>query len=629
MAVADVNGDGKPDLVVANNNSDNVSVLLGNGTGTFGAADHLRRRHESHSVAVADVNGDGKPDLVVANYGSNNVSVLLGAVSAPTVTAPSNQTATEGAAKSFNLGSFSDPDGGPWTVDVNWGDNSAHTTFTAFSAGSLGTQSHTYADESATPYTVTIRVTDSTNLTNSATFTTTIADAPLTGSSAATATGGVEGATAATLANATFTDAAGSYGSASDFTVTAASWGDTSTSTAGLAVAGSNGSYTVTGSHLYAALGTYNFSLTVTDVGGQTATITGSTTVTNAAPSNVQVSLTSGIINENGSTTLNGSFTDPGPLDTHVVTVNWGDGSAPQPVSLAAGVLTFSVPHQYLQDGGDSISVSVADSHGGTSASVSTPVTVNNVAPSTVAINVSAATINENGSTTLSGSFVDPGTLDTHVVTINWGDGSVPQTVNLAAGVLTFSGVAHQYLQDGNDSVSVTVADDHATTAAVTTPVTVNNVAPSTVAINVSAATINENGSTTLSGSFVDPGTLDTHVVTINWGDGSAPQTVNLAAGVSTFSGVAHQYLQDGNDSVSVTVADDHATTAAVTTPVAVNNVAPSSVAINVSAATINENGSTTLSGSFIDPGTLDSHVVTINWGDGSLRKPSTWRPAS
>ncbi len=98
--------------------------------------------------------------------------------------------------------------------------------------------------------------------------------------------------------------------------------------------------------------------------------------------------------------------------------------------------------------------------------------------------------------------------------------------------------MTHQYLQDGNDSISVTVADDHATTAAVTTPVTVNNVAPSSVAINVSAATINENGSTTLSGSFVDPGTLDTHVVTINWGDGSVPQTVNLAAGVSTFSGV-------------------------------------------------------------------------------------------
>ncbi len=371
--------------------------------------------------------------------------------------------------------------------------------------------------------------------------------------------------------------------------------------------------------HQYLQDGNDSVSVTVADDHATTAAVTTPVTVNNVAPSSVAINVSAATLNENGSTTLSGSFVDPGTLDTHVVTINWGDGSAPQTVNLAAGVLTFSgVAHQYLQDGNDSISVTVADDHA-TTAAVTTPVTVNNVAPSTVAINVSAATLNENGSTTLSGSFVDPGTLDSHVVTINWGDGSAPQTVNLAAGVLTFSGVAHQYLQDGNDSVSVTVADDHATTAAVTTPVAVNNVAPSTVTINVSAATINENGSTTLSGSFVDPGTLDSHVVTINWGDGSAPQTVNLAAGVLTFSGVAHQYLQDGNDSVSVTVADDHATTAAVTTPVAVNNVAPSTVAINVSAATINENGSTTLSGSFVDPGTLDSHVVTINWGDGSV----------
>src|SRR5262249_34976572 len=40
----------------------------------------------------------------------------------PTVTPPANQAGTEGASQSFSLGSFSDPDGSPWTVDVNWGD---------------------------------------------------------------------------------------------------------------------------------------------------------------------------------------------------------------------------------------------------------------------------------------------------------------------------------------------------------------------------------------------------------------------------------------------------------------------------------------------------------------------------
>jgi hypothetical protein len=78
VAVADVNGDGKPDLVVANRYGHTVSVLLGNGDGTFRPQQTYEVGEDSDSVAVADVNGDGKPDLVVANSADNTVSVLLG-----------------------------------------------------------------------------------------------------------------------------------------------------------------------------------------------------------------------------------------------------------------------------------------------------------------------------------------------------------------------------------------------------------------------------------------------------------------------------------------------------------------------------------------------------------------------
>ena len=98
VAVADVNGDGKPDLLVANacaSNSDcshgSAGVLLGRGRGQFGPA----RLYDSggftaNSITVADLNGDGKPDLIVANCalgphsscpapGSNGaVGILLG-----------------------------------------------------------------------------------------------------------------------------------------------------------------------------------------------------------------------------------------------------------------------------------------------------------------------------------------------------------------------------------------------------------------------------------------------------------------------------------------------------------------------------------------------------------------------
>ena len=81
VAVADVNGDGKPDLLVANFCADSscqtdgsVGVLLGNGDGTFQpVVTYDSGGIEAVSVAVADVSGDGKPDVLVANYVSDNV----------------------------------------------------------------------------------------------------------------------------------------------------------------------------------------------------------------------------------------------------------------------------------------------------------------------------------------------------------------------------------------------------------------------------------------------------------------------------------------------------------------------------------------------------------------------------
>ena len=78
VAVGDFNRDGNPDLAVANYTSDNVSILLGNGLGAFAPAVNYTTGTNPVSVAVGDFNRDGNPDLAVANNDSDNVSILLG-----------------------------------------------------------------------------------------------------------------------------------------------------------------------------------------------------------------------------------------------------------------------------------------------------------------------------------------------------------------------------------------------------------------------------------------------------------------------------------------------------------------------------------------------------------------------
>jgi FG-GAP-like repeat/Abnormal spindle-like microcephaly-assoc'd, ASPM-SPD-2-Hydin len=75
---ADFNGDGKLDLAVTNGGDNAVSVLLGNGDGTFRSQVNYSTGNSPNSVAVGDFNGDGKLDLVVVNYLDNSISVLLG-----------------------------------------------------------------------------------------------------------------------------------------------------------------------------------------------------------------------------------------------------------------------------------------------------------------------------------------------------------------------------------------------------------------------------------------------------------------------------------------------------------------------------------------------------------------------
>jgi Ca2+-binding RTX toxin-like protein len=101
VAIADVNGDGNPDIVVANKKGDGISVMLGNGDGSFRAPVNYSigigtgYYGDNMALAVADLNGDGKPDIVVTapNYGD-----IVGLLN--------NGDGTFKAAKVYNIGGY-------------------------------------------------------------------------------------------------------------------------------------------------------------------------------------------------------------------------------------------------------------------------------------------------------------------------------------------------------------------------------------------------------------------------------------------------------------------------------------------------------------------------------------------
>jgi FG-GAP-like repeat len=140
VAIADLNGDGRLDLAVAdqdlNGPAGSVSVLLGPGNGTFPTAVAYPTSMETNAVAAADLNGDGTIDLAVTNSGSNAVGVLLGrgdGTFLPQVTYPTDGDPTAIAIRDLNA------DGAPDLVVANESSSDV-SVFLGRGDGSFGTE---------------------------------------------------------------------------------------------------------------------------------------------------------------------------------------------------------------------------------------------------------------------------------------------------------------------------------------------------------------------------------------------------------------------------------------------------------------------------------------------------------
>ena len=282
--------------------------------------------------------------------------------------------ATEGAAFSGTVATFTDPDtsatAADYTASINWGDTTTSVGTVSGGAGSFTVSGgHTYAEQGT--FTVTTTITDADNTANQATVTSTatVADAPVT-AGALTLSGGAEGSTP-TTASFLFSDA-NTAALATEYTATI-NWGDTSTSAG--TVSGGAGSFTVTGSHQYAEEGTYKVTVTATGDGTDSATATGNAIVADAPLTSAcaMAAFTTQIYSGPTATFSDASTT--GTLSDFSATINWGDSST-SAGTIAGGPgtapYTVSGSHTYTSTGYFTVTTKVTDVGGSTTTATCT-----------------------------------------------------------------------------------------------------------------------------------------------------------------------------------------------------------------------------------------------------------------
>ena len=133
-------------------------------------------------------------------------------------------------------------------------------------------------------------------------------------------------------------------------------------------------------------------------------------------------------------------------------------------------------------------------------------------------------------------TFTDPDAGDWHTVDVSWGDNSY-DTYTLAVGDRSFSvQKSVPYVDESATAltVQITVNDPIYSNSRFLT-VTVLNAAPSITSFGLSSTDMDAGQAVTATAAFKDGGAADTHTVTMDWGDGSAATTTNLAAGVLSF----------------------------------------------------------------------------------------------
>jgi hypothetical protein len=547
---------------------------------------------------------DGNGGSVQLSAGADGIHVINPAQTVfevLTTTAPANQTAVEGVLTTFSLGSFTDigtTDGG-WQVIINWGDNTASSTFDEDSPLTITPRSHVYA---AGTYTATVSVTNDCGLkSNASSFQVVVSDPPVMIESAPGFVA-FKGFATGLQEVGRFIDPGyptGLVHPLSGYSVNV-DWGDGShsvlSSPANIVCTGadSNGNriFSVLAGHVYSASGVYKVGMSVTDgdnpmvgpIQTATTTILESFIVLNTQPLAFTVSegQLSGMqpvatfIDPIGVALVNGQ---PDP-NAYRASIDWGDhtGSDSNTTLLwNAATQTFTVlgSHCYAEECATPCPITVTLKHGTSISAITALASVTDQPITNLAV-TAPSNVAEAAPTPANfriATFTDPAggeSISDYTASIDWGDGtpSVAGTVvSDGGGSFHVSAPAHTYAEESASStITVSVQHDQLAAVSATAKLMVGDVIPAVQLSVQGRQQLTHGWQVTFTVSATQASATENaagYSYRIHFGDGSAVQIINPTVGNGSGVSFTHIFPRAYPFVVSATATDVHGTQSA------------------------------------------------------------------
>ncbi len=270
--------------------------------------------------------------------------------------------------------------------------------------------------------------------------------------------------------------------------------------------------------------------------------------------------------------------------------------------------------YTFFDDFSGTISLEVSD--GDLTAMDTADVTISNVPPYLESVDGPMDPVNVDEEITILVSFFDgapdprvgPASRDTFLATFIWGDGSDSDPIYLGVEQFMVSD-SYAYSEPGVYEVIISIVDDDLGQLIVSWQVIVVGY------VHAGQDGIIDEGSEFISDGFLDD-EIGTYTAQVDYGDGTGPNNLELKLG-NTFD-LQHQYCDNGIYTILVTAFNEGVVWGLDVATVTVNNVAPTIESMSgPPTVPIQLGTSILLTGEFSDPGCLDWHVATIDWGDG------------